>query len=92
MRLGRSGPRVSNLGVITDYGAASVKDRYSLLLASDVLTRDGLGLELYDESGARIAEVFREDTTGERTLTVFVTRAIHIHVVEWLLSRGREEL
>jgi hypothetical protein len=34
---------------------------YRTLVASDVLDRDGLGIELYDPSDRLIAEVFRHD-------------------------------
>jgi hypothetical protein len=43
---------------------------YRLLLASDVHTRDGLGLELYDTASPEpVLEVFRDDVSGRVTLT-----------------------
>lgn len=67
-------------------------DGYSLVLASDVLERDGMALELYDESGVKLAEVFRDDTNGERTLNVLAADGVPVHVAEWLLRRSAETL
>lgn len=59
-------------------------DGYTLQLASDVLERDGLGVELYSPSRIRIAEVFRDDTTGDRTFRNFVPLELPPAVLQWL--------
>ena len=64
--------------------------RYSTQVASDV-TRDGLGVELLDESGDVMAEVFRSD----RDRTVIVTTFnydIPLKAMELMLTRARERL
>jgi hypothetical protein len=69
-----------------------VKNSYRLVLASDVLDRDGLRLELLDQSGARIAEIFRDDENGSRRMTVFVQGPIPIDVVEWFVANSKDLL
>jgi hypothetical protein len=68
-------------------------DGYSLLLASDVLERDGLGLELYGPGDQLIAEVFRDDNDeGSRAMTVHVDSPIPLDVVTWFLATANERL
>lgn len=68
-------------------------DKYRLILASDVSSRDGMGLELIDAgSGARLAEVFQDEATGERTVTVFNSRSIPLADFEWFLEQAGEQL
>ena len=43
---------------------------FKMMTASDIL-RDGLGVELLDNSGAVIAEVFRSDRKRTVTITTF---------------------
>lgn len=70
-----------------------MNEKYRLVLASDVGTRDGMGLELVDAaSGVRLAEVFQDDTTGERTVRTFQERPIPVADFEWFLSEAREQL
>jgi hypothetical protein len=67
-------------------------DGYNLVLGSDVLERDGLGLELYDAAGAYLAEVFRDDTTGMLTVKTMPGVSLDLNIAEWSLARAREEL
>ncbi|CAN5294071.1 hypothetical protein BH11ACT2_BH11ACT2_03840 [soil metagenome] len=65
---------------------------YHLILASDVSTRNGIGLELTrDDNEERVAEVFSDDTTGLRTFTAF-EEGIPVEAIEWLLERARDQL
>jgi hypothetical protein len=65
-------------------------DNYRLLTASHVADRDGLGLELWDASGETVGEVFRNDLTGERTVTLWTE--LPLEVVEWLVREARRQL
>lgn len=65
---------------------------YRLILASDVSDRDGIGLELYDVSGALVAEIFRDDESGERTFNSPAGACVPLPVLEWFLSRASELL
>lgn len=65
---------------------------YALQLASDVLDRDGLGLELHSPSGFRLAEVFRDDGTGERTFRNFVPLELPPKIFEWFLAEAARQL
>lgn len=38
--------------------------------------RDGMALELTTDSGERVAEVFEDDASGERSLTVFADKPV----------------
>ena len=67
-------------------------DGYTLQLASDVLERDGLGLELYSPSGARIAEIFRDDETGDRRFHNFLPLDLPPTVLEWFLAEAARRL
>ena len=46
---------------------ASEPTKYQVIVASDVLERDGIGVEIYDDD-EMIAEVFRDDTKKTRTV------------------------
>lgn len=65
---------------------------YKLVLASSVGARDGMALELCATDGTRLAEVFRDDDTGRRTVTVFNDRALPLEAVRWLLMKAEEQL
>jgi hypothetical protein len=58
--------------------------------ASDVI-RDGLGLELLDDSGNVVAEVFRCDANHTVTIRVF-TANVPADVIEELIARARSGL
>jgi hypothetical protein len=52
-----------------------------------------MGFELADiNSWERLAEVFQDDTTGERTVTIFKERSIPLADFEWFLEQARNRL
>jgi hypothetical protein len=65
---------------------------YHLILASSVGKRDGMALELTRESGERVAEVFEDDETKERTFTAFCEEPVPLAAIEWLLTEARIRL
>jgi hypothetical protein len=67
-------------------------DGYRLQLASDVLERDGLGLELYSPSGTLLAEVFRDDGALGRRFRNFLPLDLPFDVMKWFLSEAEERL
>lgn len=67
-------------------------DGYTLQLASDVLERDGLGLELYGQDGRLIAEVFRDDSDQSQTFATFAPVRLPSAIVEWFLEQATERL
>lgn len=66
--------------------------RYNLILASSVAERDGMALELTRDSGERVAEVFEDGATGQRTFSVFVDESVPIEAIEWLLTEAQDRL
>ncbi len=70
-----------------------MKEGYTLVLASDVYERDGLGLELYDQAGQMVAEIFRDDATQSTNFTVVAPAAsIPLSVLDWFVSRAKADL
>jgi hypothetical protein len=69
---------------------------YMTTLASDVHTRDGMGLELDDVAPApgrgTVLEAFHDDTTGEVTFTAHVTEPLPFELVEQFLAEARRRL
>lgn len=65
---------------------------YRLILASSVGKRDGMAFELTKEDGERIAEVFEDDETKERTFTAFGEKPVPLEAIEWLLAEARTRL
>jgi hypothetical protein len=65
---------------------------YRLILASYVGERDGMALELTTDEGERVAEVFEDDETKERTFTAFIGRPVPLAAIEWLLSEAPTRL
>lgn len=64
--------------------------RYSMQVASDVI-RDGLGVELLNESGDVVAEVFRSDRDRSVVLNTF-SYDVPLEAIELLLARAKERL
>lgn len=64
---------------------------YRLILASSVGDRDGMALELTSDDGRRLAEVFEDDESGRRTVTMFEP-ALPLEVIEWLLAEAASRL
>ncbi|WP_412061368.1 hypothetical protein [Rubrivirga sp. IMCC45206] len=65
-------------------------EAYRLVTASDVSGRDGLGLELWDDS-EMIAEVFRTDATGVLSASAYRTD-LPLVLVEEFLDAARHRL
>ena len=65
-------------------------DGYTLLIASHVVDRDGLGIELCDATGETVGEVFRNDRTGDRTVKLLTE--LPLEVLEWFLREARSQL
>src|SRR5688500_19917174 len=62
---------------------------WKIQYASDVI-RDGLGLELLDDSGVVVAEVFRCD--ADHTVTTRVFANVRAEVIEELVEHARSGL
>ena len=65
-------------------------DDIRIQIASDIV-RDGLGVELIDESGTVLAEVFRCDADKTVLVTTF-ENDISLQTVERLLAVARDRL
>lgn len=63
---------------------------YRFQVASDVI-RDGLGVELVDDKGNVLAEVFRRDADNSMSVSLFVTE-ISFPQVEKLVRITRKKL
>jgi outer membrane lipoprotein SlyB len=66
-------------------------DGYRLVLASSVGARDGMGLELRRDDGSWVAEVFEDDRTKRRTVTLFESN-VPLAAIEWLIEEARNGL
>ncbi|NIK58275.1 hypothetical protein [Kribbella shirazensis] len=64
---------------------------YSLILASSVGERDGIGLEPTRVDGGCAAEVFEDADTGNRVVNVF-DKNVPVEAIEWLLAEARARL
>jgi len=64
--------------------------RYSMQVASDV-TRDGLGVELLNEAGDVVAEVFRSDRDRSVVVNTF-SYDVPLEAIESLIARAKERL
>jgi hypothetical protein len=64
---------------------------FDFVVASDVQTRDGLGVELNENGRGPVAEVFRSDLDGTLTFTAFEEN-LPLRAVEMLLEHAREVL
>jgi hypothetical protein len=49
-------------------------------------------MELTRENGERVAEVFEDDETKERTFTAFHEEPVPLAAIEWLLTEARSRL
>jgi hypothetical protein len=69
---------------------------YAATLASDVATRDGLGLELEDVGPAPgrglVLEAFQDDTTELFTFRAFLADPLPFALVEQFVEEGRRRL
>jgi hypothetical protein len=64
---------------------------YRLILASAVGERDGMALELTLDNGTRVAEVFEDDETRRRSVSLFMSD-VPLEAIEWLLAEARSQL
>lgn len=64
---------------------------FHLILASSVGNRDGMALELRHADGSWVAEVFEDDETKCRTVTLFEA-SVPLEALEWLLSEAKRRL
>jgi hypothetical protein len=62
---------------------------FRLMLVSSVGKRNGMALELTGLDGDRIAEVFQDEDSGVRTITVFGEIRVPIEAIGWLTSEAR---
>lgn len=79
--------------VIATAGTHAVRSRdgrVHVWIASHVVDRDGLGVELCDATAETVGEVFRNDRTGDRTVTL--STELPLDVLEWFLREARNEL
>jgi hypothetical protein len=69
---------------------------YAITLTSDVLTRDGVRLELDDVAPApgrgTVLEAFYDDTTGRMTFTAFANDPLPFELVEQFITEARRRL
>lgn len=69
---------------------------YTTTLASDVHTRDWMGLELDDVAPApgrgTVLEAFHDDATGEVTFTAHVADPLPFELVEQFVAEARRRL
>ena len=63
---------------------------YEALIGSDVY-RDGMYLEVREQDGLDIAEVFYADADGSMVLTTF-GRPVPLPLVEWMIGVAKERL
>lgn len=66
-------------------------EKYRIQVFSEMRERDGMGIELF-AGDDRIAEVFHDDATGERTVTIFDGILIPLADFDWFLAQARERL
>jgi hypothetical protein len=67
---------------------SSPKDR--VVVASDVSSRDGIGVEIYRDNEL-IVELFRDDTERTRTITVF-KESISLELMEESIQIFKHEI
>jgi hypothetical protein len=66
------------------------EDKYEIIIASDVSTRDGIGIEIY-EDGNLIIDIFRDDTKKTKEVTLFKEQ-ISIELLEEALEIFKKEI
>lgn len=64
---------------------------YRLVLAGYVGERDGMALELDHDDGRQVAEVFENEDTRQRTVTLF-EKDVPLEAIEWLLLEAAARL
>lgn len=65
--------------------------QYTYALASFVGARDGMAVELQDDAGEIVAEIFEDDETKQCVFTAFTSKPLPVQEVRGLLSRAAIE-
>ena len=65
--------------------------KYRLQRVSDISSRDGLGVEMVDEMGHPVAEIFRSDSNSTLMLSTFGNE-ISLGDIEVLIIKAKTEL
>ena len=66
------------------------KEKYEIIIASDVSTRDGIGIEIY-EDGELILDIFRDDTKKTKEVTLFKEQ-VSVEIIEEALQLFKEKI
>jgi len=66
------------------------KSEYQVVVASDVCTRDGVGIEI-SRNGEMLCEIFRDDTDLNRTVSVF-KETISLEEMEGFIEIFKEKI
>lgn len=70
-----------------------IDDEYHLMINAEVWPRDGLGVELYRTGADEVlAEVFRDDASGDVAVRVFRAEPVSYSAIVQLLDVARREL
>ena len=64
--------------------------KYEVLIASDVSTRDGIGVEIYEYDDL-ILDIFRDDTDKTKQITVF-KNPVSVELMKEALQVFEEEI
>lgn len=75
---------------VANTGRASAYGEYSLLLASDIRHRDGIGLELY-RGNELVAEVFRNDDPAWVHVRMF-EQSVPFETMRWFMEMAAARL
>jgi hypothetical protein len=69
-----------------------IRDQYESIVASDIAGRDGLGVELHNPLGNRLAEIFRDDTKHTIEFSSNTGETIPFDVLEIFVERASDRL
>jgi hypothetical protein len=69
-----------------------IRDQYETIVASDVAGRDGLGVELHNPLGNRLAEIFRDDTKHSIEFSSDAKATIPFDILEIFVERAGDRL
>lgn len=62
---------------------------YKLRLVSAVGDRDGMALELADDEGEQLAEIFRDDDRNTLTISIFSDEPVDLTAIEMLIAEAK---
>lgn len=66
-----------------------LEKNYKVVVASDVNSRDGIGVEIY-RNNELLIEIFRDDTERTRTVTVFGD-SVSLELMEEAIQKFKDE-